>query len=233
MPVTAATYLGDNTVVALAEIAAALGERGIDIEVIADDRTSDDAHRRAAETDLVWMCGALYAAMDRGGELDHDVVAAPVFTGETAPRYHSVIVSRPDGVATVDEALAGTVAVNEPASWSGHHALRHHVAPRWFAGEITTGSHTASLRAIADGRADCAAIDHSIWDAELRAGHSITDRLRVIDRTTDWPAPPLLVRRGLDRPTRDSIADALLDLGPLTGITSLEPATATDYRVMM
>ena len=84
----------------------------------------------------------------------------------------------------------------------------------FIAGEITTGSHTASLRAVADGRADCAAIDHSIWDAEQRTGSAVTDRLRVIDRTTDWPAPPLLVRRGLDRPTRTSIATALIGWCP-------------------
>ena len=97
MPVsiTAATYLGDNTVTALAEIAAALGERGIDVDIVGGDRNSDDARRRAGETDLVWMCGALYADMDRSGDLDHDVVAAPVVTGETAPVYHSVIVSTP------------------------------------------------------------------------------------------------------------------------------------------
>jgi ABC-type phosphate/phosphonate transport system substrate-binding protein len=230
----AATYLGENTVAALSAIVEKLSEASGQQVVFeqAEAASSEDAHRNAATLDVVWMCGALFADMNQAGELDHDVVAVPVFGGEVAPVYRSVIVARTDGPDSLDAALEQRVAINEHASWSGHRALRHHVGDRWFRRELVSGSHNASIEAVASGAAECAAIDSSIWTDALLRDDSLAAGLRVIDQTIDWPAPPIMLRRSLAPQTRDDLTRALLDAADLPGVVSLESATSSAYDIM-
>lgn len=226
---TAATYLGDNTIAPLTEFVAAARASGVEMEIVyLDSRTSEHGAAHAADVDLVWMCGALFADMADRGDLSHRVLGAPVFAGESDPVYRSIIVAHRDGPSTVTDALDGRVATNEPESWSGSRTLRHHLTPRWFADEIVTGSHLASVQAVAEQRADCAAIDHTIW-ATRPAGAS---QLTVIGQTADAPAPPLLLRADIAPATQAILAHVGSDSGPFTGVTRFEPIPRDAYRSM-
>ncbi|MEM9653951.1 MAG: PhnD/SsuA/transferrin family substrate-binding protein [Actinomycetota bacterium] len=227
---TAATFLGDNTVEPMRRLVNDLSHRGLDVELQhLGDRSTPNALAKAADVDLLWMCGGLVVEQQAAGALAHDVVAAPVFTDQPGPVYHSVIVARHDGPKTTAEALGGPVAINEPQSWSGHRALRRHLSPIWFATEMISGSHRESLAAVAEGRALCAGIDHSIWTATPEPS------LVVIDRTTDWPAPPVLIRRGLPAATVETITAALIEFtddGVDRTVDRFVPAETSDYEVM-
>ena len=229
VPVSAATFLGDNTVTALGDLSRALAGAGVAVEIVPGARSSDDARRSAPGVDLVWLCGALFNDLRQSGLLDHEVIAVPVFDGQTEPCYHSVVISRADGPASIDDSLDGVVAVNEIASWSGHRTLRRHVAPRWFANQIETGSHAASISAVVSGAADVAAIDHTIWRSTSPADR---DGLRVIERTVSWPAPPIVLRRDIDPAVRTVVVDVVRSAGTVTGVARFEPGTAERYEVM-
>jgi len=234
---TAATYLGDNTQAMLVTLAAALRSAGIDVRIDPEaGRSSPDALAHAADVDLVWMCGRLLAIMLRDGSLDHEVVAAPVFAGESAPVYRAVLVARLDGPGSLESALSGSVGVNEAESWSGHHGLRSFVRQThgdvWFASELATGSHRSSIDAVRHGHCDVAGIDQTIWQAVSTESPTVVEGLAVIATTDDWPAPPFALSRRLDVSARQHITQELLGL-TADGLNAIVPARADDYTVML
>ena len=94
-------------------------------------------------------------------------VAAPVFDADgcDGPRYSSHFIVAADADLDSLAACRGrVVAVNGYESNSGMNVLRHALArldpgERYFARVELTGGHRASVAAVADGRADLAAIE--------------------------------------------------------------------------
>ncbi|MEM7285820.1 MAG: PhnD/SsuA/transferrin family substrate-binding protein [Actinomycetota bacterium] len=228
MGLTAATYLGDNTIPILDALVSHLVDLDVDIEVDPGaGRGSAEARANAAEVDLVWMCGSLAAVLLRDGTLQHDVVAAPVFEGESEAVYRSVFVTRRDGPASVEDALSGTIGINEADSWSGHHALRRHLGVAWFSDEMPTGSHRDSITAVSAGDCAVAGIDVTIWRHVCATEPDAVTDLRVIGRTTDWPAPPFLVRHGAG-----DLAQAIVGAA-VPGLDRIVPAAVASYRPLV
>lgn len=230
-------YLGSALVPVADRLAATMGERlGIPVDF---DPCATDAERQAAldrpTAGIVWLCGLETILRQRDGRLGASIVGAPVFRGRTTPVYDSVIVVAERWATSSLRDLAGaTLAINQPDSWSGHHALRAHLLglgqPRPMFGRIVvTGSHEASIDALLDGRADCAAIDETVWSARV-ARDSRAATLRTIDRTAPWPAPPFSLVDGLDSGLAAAIREVLLT-APVQGLESIEPASDTDYAV--
>ncbi len=232
MTLRATTYLGDNTIPILAELVEGLLGAGVDIEF---DTSLEPGERdeiiRAGEADLVWACGLLTVDLIEAG-VDLDIVAAPMFQGESGATYRSVIVVRADDPARkVSDTFGRRVAINEHESWSGYHGFG-----RWLAGqgstieeyptEVLTGSHRNSALAIAEGVADVAAIDHTVWDHLVRTEPAV-ERLRLLTTTSDWPAPPFSVRRG----DPDGLAGVLPGLRP-SGLDRIVSAATGDYHSM-
>ena len=95
------------------------------------------------------------------------IIGTPRFDapGCDGASYTSAIVVRAnDGPATLAACRGLRVAYNDEGSHSGMNALRYAVAQlardgRFFSGTVRTGSHLASLDAVANGAADVAAID--------------------------------------------------------------------------
>lgn len=163
------------------------------------------------------------------------IAAADYGLPDIAPGfYHSVLIVRADDPARDLAATRGyRLALNEPLSNSGwdmpQAALRAAgVTPR---PHLRTGAHAASLRAVAEGRADIAGIDavsfrHLLrWDAAARS-------VRVLALTPATPGMTFVTARGADpAPFRAAIAAAIAALDPdtrdtlgLQGIVTLSPA---------
>ena len=164
------------------------------------DRSLSWAERRAeaarGDVDGVWICGYLGVQLLARSELVGSIVAAPVFQGRNRPVYQSLIVARASsGFASLADVAGATLAVNEPISWSGYGALVEHLESHrrsiaLFPSKVETGSHMNSIAAVRDRTADVAAIDHTVWDWANDRG--ATNGLVVIDRTSPWPAPPII-----------------------------------------
>ena len=235
----AVTLLGDNTVPILGDLCRHLVASGVAIEP--DPRPpprSTEAAARAEGADLIWGCGYLMCELIDAGRLDAEIVAAPVFEGQTEPVYHSVIVAADPRVRSLQDAAGRTLAINEPVSWSGHLALVRHLAAAGhdlslFGSVVETGSHRGSVDAVACGDAAVASIDHTIWE-HLGAHGQIGDAVRVIDRTADWPAPPIAVHRRVAPTVRRTIEEHLERLPDATigGLHGTVRAARRDYAVM-
>ncbi|WP_226779202.1 phosphate/phosphite/phosphonate ABC transporter substrate-binding protein [Oceaniglobus trochenteri] len=114
---------------------------------------------------------------------------------DTPPgHYHSLIVTRAGEPTEIAQHAHGRFALNDAMSHSGWGAAqvlarRHGFT---FARTLETGAHSASAAALAEGRADIAAIDAHTWRSLLAYDSHVTDRLQVIGRTEASPAPPYI-----------------------------------------
>lgn len=106
------------------------------------------------------------------------------------------------------------VAFNASDSLSGFVALRAELrargvdpnAVRW----IETGSHRASIRAVAEGQADLASIDAVCWSLAREHDRNAADRLAVVAWTPRRPGLPLITSRAGDvQAIRTALGQAL------------------------
>jgi ABC-type phosphate/phosphonate transport system substrate-binding protein len=148
---------------------------------------------------LSQTCGYPYRAQLHGKVT---LVATPDYGLRGCPpgHYCSVLVARADDPRTDLHAFAkAPFAYNEALSQSGWAAPQTHAQGLGFrfSNLIETGAHGASARAVADGRADLAALDALSW-AMMRRHDAVAGALREIARTAPTPALPYITARGRD-----------------------------------
>ena len=133
-------------------------------------------------------------------------VATPVYAaaGCAGPKYSSAIIVRADDPAQALADLRGrTAGINYSTSQSGYNVLRHMVAPlavdgRFFGAVVETGGHPGSIAAVADGRADVAAVDCVTYALFQRAQPDAVAGLRVLTYSPQVPALPYVTSAGAD-----------------------------------
>lgn len=135
--------------------------------------------------------------------------------------YRSLLVVREGDAARSLEDLRGRrAAINQPYSQSGYNTLRHAVAPlaregRFFAEVIETGGHLGSAAAVAEGRADLAALDAVTHALLQRHRPAALAGLRVIGATAPAPNLPFITRLASSdeevRRLRGALAEVVAD----------------------
>ena len=214
-----------------AAIRDALHGRGVDApETLTRDRDPWEIWQ-SPDLILAQTCGLPYRARLHGRVT---LVATPEYALPGCPpgHYCSVILAR--GVDVPDRPR---VAINDPLSQSGWAALQDWAATAGLPlGPVTiTGSHAASARAMAEGRADLAAIDAQTWRQLVRFDGA--DPALEIARTPPTPGLPLITAAGRDpAPIRAALSEALATLPAATaaaldlrGFVTIDPAA---YRAI-
>jgi ABC-type phosphate/phosphonate transport system substrate-binding protein len=150
--------------------------------------------------------------------------------------YHSVFVARRTDTRRFSDLACQTFAVNDAMSQSGWaapmlHLQDLHLSPT----NVTdTGSHHGSALAVANGRADMAALDCVTWAILADVEPALTTQLRVIATTDATPALPFITARDRDpAPLRAALAQAIADLSPCDRnrlkIQGIAERNITDY----
>jgi ABC-type phosphate/phosphonate transport system substrate-binding protein len=146
------------------------------------------------------------------------IVAVPVYAleGCTGANYASVIVGRADAPqGWPGESGGQRLAFNNPDSLSGCVSFRDHLLKKGLSLDgvewVETGSHRASLNAVAAGKADIAAIDMVCWRLAQLYEPAAVRRLRVVDRTLSRGAPPFITAAHRSATEVDAIRAALLE----------------------
>jgi ABC-type phosphate/phosphonate transport system substrate-binding protein len=145
------------------------------------------------------------------------LIAIPAYAapGCEGSRYRSAIIVRAEDPALKLEDLRGRrCAINERDSNSGSNLLRAAIAPlvehgRFFASVDLTGGHLASIRAVAEGSADVAAIDCVSYAHIERFSPELTARLRILDWTPSSPGLPYVTARASDTSIVSALRAAL------------------------
>jgi ABC-type phosphate/phosphonate transport system substrate-binding protein len=191
-----------------------------DIRIAASIHIVDEC---GPDLDAFWSNDRLLLSQTCGYPLTHalagkvQLVATPEFDapGCTGADYSSVFVVRADeGGTSLADYRGRHAALNALDSNSGMNVFRHAVAPlaeggRFFSSVVTTGSHRASMEAVARGDADLASIDCVTFAFAREALPELVSRLKVIGRSTATRALPLITSKRLDAHALERLQDAL------------------------
>lgn len=180
---------------------------------------------RAEKPEVLWRAPGLVLAQTCGYPLVYELadqvalVGTPHYAAEGCvdALYSSAIIVASGDTARDLSALRGcVVAVNGLSSQSGCNALRAKLSPlaasRAFVSSVyLSGSHRASVCAVADGRARFAAIDAVSW-AVLRRIEPAAARVRVLDWTDHAPALPLITSCAWGAARRERLSDEIAEV---------------------
>ena len=167
--------------------------------------------------DLAFICGLPLIRYSGSVPNQLQPLVAPVMQ---APRYQNrpiyfsdVIVNAASNLKTFTDLRGKTLCYNDLGSNSGYNLLRYRLIeggdPQdFFSQVIQSGSHQLSIRWVAEGLADCAAIDSIVLEQELR--HIESYHLRVVEVLGPSPMPPLIVSQHLDASLIQQLQSALL-----------------------
>ncbi len=159
-----------------------------------------DTHWRGPDLLLSQTCGYPFASALKS---EVQLVGTPRYAAEgcEGARYSSLVVVRAGDEAKILADLRGhRAAINMVGSHSGWNALRAMVAPlaragRFFASVQETGSHHGSMRAVASGEADVAAIDCVTFALARRNRPELIAPLRILARSAAAPGLPFITSR--------------------------------------
>lgn len=168
-----------------------------------------------AQVDVAFTCGLPYV-------IDHErfgleLLVAPV-VNET-PGYFAYVIVPAGSPAEGFEQLRGKrFAFSDPLSNSGwlvpaHALVQMKTTPEaFFKRTIFTYSHTESVEAVAVKFVDGASVDSYIYDHLAVTRPALVARTRIIGRSTRYPAPPVVVRAGLQGELKDRLRMLLLEM---------------------
>lgn len=146
-------------------------------------------------------------------------VATPDYGVEGCPpgHYRSVFIARADDPRErVEDFDNARFAYNEALSQSGWAAPQTHAAKLGIRlpPAVQTGAHRLSAQAVAEGRADIAALD-AVTHALMQDGGVLAQNLRVVGWTDPTPGLPYITAKGQDpAPIFDALAEAIAALSP-------------------
>ena len=139
----------------------------------------------------------------------------------SAPVYHSHLVVRADSDVVDGKQLAGrVVAVNDKSSLSGFHVLPLWLAdaglaapgaPPFFSKAVRSGGHANSLRMVASGDVDCAAIDCNMIGVLQRVQPALLRGVKLVGGATEMlanPVQPLVMSKALPASVKCAIRAA-------------------------
>ncbi len=161
---------------------------------------------RVEDPESGWHAADLLFSQTCGYPLTHNlkgavrVIATPCYraAGCQGAYYGSAIVVRADDPARALADLAGRrAAFNARHSQSGYNVLRHRLAALAngrpiLSGTVETGSHAASVAAVAEARADFAAVDCVTLALLQRHRPGALSALRVLSYTARAPGLPFI-----------------------------------------
>jgi len=166
------------------------------------------------EIDVAFVCGGPY--VDGHKEFGMELLAAPVAYGGSV--YYSYIIVPKDSPAKKLEDLRGKVfAFTDPLSNTGTLVPTYMLGmlgttpERFFKKTFFSQSHDKSVKAVAQGIADGAAVDSLIWEYANRKNPEFTSKTKIIVKSPPYGIPPVVARPGLDENVKSGLRKILLN----------------------
>jgi len=226
-----------------ASISARLAEAGVQSPKALTRGPNPAAQWRDPTLIFGQACGYPYVA---GLKDAVTLIAAPeyAFPGCDGAVHRSFLVCRArDPRRALDEFRGSTAALNGWDSNTGMNLFRAAVAPiargaPFFRAVVVTGSHEASVTAVADGRADLASID-CVSFALIESGRpELVERVAIIAESPLSPGLPFIASARLGAPTIAAVREALIgaladprvaEARAALGLKSARPTSPAEY----
>ena len=170
---------------------------------------------KRGEVELALVCSGAYVDGQRDSTME--LLAAPQVAGQTV-YFSYIIVPKNSPVQTVDQLRGKVFAFTDPLSNSGRLSavyLLYQMDERpetFFQKTIYTYSHDNSLKAVADGLVDGAAVDSLVYNYVLAREPQYAERVRVIRRSPPYGMPPVVMPAGLDPAQKAQLQSILLNM---------------------
>jgi ABC-type phosphate/phosphonate transport system substrate-binding protein len=175
------------------------------------------------------------------------LIAAPeyAFPGCEGAAHRSFIIRRAsDPRRELPEFRGSTGALNAHDSNTGMNLFRATLAPitggaPFFRAIVVTGSHEASTTAVAEGRADLAAIDCVTFALIERGRPELAERIAIVAKSPLSPGLPFIAAARLDAATITAIREALFtaladprlaETRAALGLAGARAAVPSDYH---
>jgi len=169
---------------------------------------------KEGELDLAFVCGGPY--VEGHDEFGLELLVMPeTLSGETV-YYSYMIVPAQSPAKGFDDLRGKRFAFTDPMSNSGKLVPEYLLAqqgetPEHFFGEVIyTSAHDKSIRAVAEGEVDGAAVDSLIYEYLLRKEPSLAKKIRILTRSAPYGIPPVVVRPTIPAPLRERLRTVLL-----------------------
>lgn len=170
---------------------------------------------RTGQADLAFVCTLAY--VEGHEKFGMRMLLQPIVNGEN--RYRSlIIVPKNSGIVRIDDLKGKVFAYADPLSFSGHLAMRYLLSQEgydpdaFFDRTMFTYSHDNSVRAVADGLVDGAAVDSLVYEGMRETDPTLENRLRVVAASEYVGNPPLVAPAGLDAHLREKILSLFLEM---------------------
>ncbi len=185
--------------------------------VLAQKKTYSETNAmvRRREVDVAFVCSAPYVAGK--AEFGMELLVVPVAHGRTV--YYSYIIAHHDSeIGSLADMRGKLFAFTDPESNSGCLVPRHMLATRgetpesFFSSVQYTYAHDNSIRAVAEGVADGAAVDSLIWDFLAATDPVYTSKTKIVAKSPPYGIPPVVVHPDLDKDLKTQLKAIFLSL---------------------
>ena len=164
---------------------------------------------------VAFVCGGPYIRGHKDFGLE--LLVAPQVDGK-AVYYSYIIVAKDSAIKQFEELNGKTFAFVDPLSNTGmlyprYLLLRMGESPEnFFKNVVYTYSHDNSIKAVAQGLVDAAAVDSLVWDYLDKRGSRYTTATKIIKVSEPFGIPPVVVSPKLNRDLKKKIKDILLNI---------------------
>lgn len=177
---------------------------------------------KGGQIDLAWFGPVAYVQAREAGAAE--LLAVSVLDGESV-YYAGIFVARDSPLTSIEDLRGKAVSfgdINSGSSFTYQVAMMLDAGldPARDLGAIRlTGSHAASLSALAEGLVDAACLSFESYVRAVNNGVIAPDAFRVLARSDAIPNPPLALHTGLPDALKSRLRDAFGRVHEATGIT--------------
>jgi phosphonate transport system substrate-binding protein len=174
-----------------------------------------NALMEAGELDVALVCPFPYIQGHRAFGME--LLAAAAHQAE-ATHYSYLVVPADGNFSTLNDLRGKTFAFSDPNSHSGwlapayQLALKEETQDSFFERYVFTYHHSESVRAVADGLVDGAAVDSLVYDYLASADPGLIARTKVVAQWGPYPSPPFVVRPDLDPALKERLRHLLVTM---------------------
>lgn len=170
---------------------------------------------RRNSIDVAFVCSLAY--VEGHDSFGMELLAVPVFDGE--PYYYSyIIVPEYSNITSFKNLKNKTFAFTDPLSNSGKLSPEYMILQmgenpeKFFKMIFFTYSHDKSIKAVAEGMVDGAAVDSLVWEYLNATNPEITSKTKIIHISPPYGIPPVVVSKDIDPALKNNLSRILLNM---------------------
>ncbi|MCK4795462.1 MAG: phosphate/phosphite/phosphonate ABC transporter substrate-binding protein [Desulfobacteraceae bacterium] len=168
---------------------------------------------RTGKLEAAFVCSGPY--VDGQKQFGLELLVAPQAYGETV-YYSYILVAQDSAIRSFEELRGKRFAFTDPLSNTGKLVPTYMLAKinetpeRFFKEVIFSKSHDKSIKAVAQGIVEGAAVDSLVWEYLNATNPEFTSKTRILKKSSPYAIPPVAVPRNLTPDLKDKMKQAFL-----------------------